>query len=87
MDNTNKFIAKDVDISTLDPLLKDALLLFINHNRASITMIQRFFSVGYVRGSKIIEQMAQHGFISPNDENYSRKVLISLEQYDKIFNK
>lgn len=86
MNNSNRFISKNINITTFDPLLKDALLLFINHNRASITLIQRFFNVGYVRGAGIVEQMEQNGFISPVDDNNCRQLLISLEEYEKIFN-
>lgn len=69
-----------------DPILKDALRWFISANQASITMIQRRFGVGYARAARIIDQMEQNGFISTQDGSKPRQVLISLDEYNAIFN-
>ena len=74
------------DIINFDPVLKDALRFFIQANQASITMIQRRFGVGYARAARIIDQMEQNGFISPAEGSKPRQVLISLEEYNLIFN-
>ncbi len=71
---------------SFDPVLKDALRFFIQANQASITMIQRRFGVGYARAARIIDQMEQNGFIAPADGSKPRQVLISLEEYNLIFN-
>ena len=71
---------------SFDPVLKDALRFFIQANQASITMIQRRFGVGYARAARIIDQMEQNGFISQADGSKPRQVLISLEEYNLIFN-
>ena len=72
---------------SFDPVLKDALRFFIQANQASITLVQRRFGVGYARAARIIDQMEQNGFISPADGSKARQVLISLEEYNLIFNK
>lgn len=69
-----------------DPVLKDALRFFIQANQASITMIQRRFGVGYARAARIIDQMEQSGFISVADGSKPRQVLISLEEFNLLFN-
>ena len=74
------------DAISFDPVLKDALRFFIQANQASITMIQRRFGVGYARAARIIDQMEQNGFISSADGSKPRQVLISLEEYNLIFN-
>ncbi len=74
------------DNVSFDPVLKDALRFFIQANQASITMIQRRFGVGYARAARIIDQMEQNGFISPADGSKPRQVLISLEEYNLLFN-
>ncbi|MBQ7798316.1 MAG: hypothetical protein IJ371_04260 [Clostridia bacterium] len=71
---------------SFDPVLKDALRFFIQANQASITLVQRRFGVGYARAARIIDQMEQNGFISPADGSKPRHVLISLEEYNLIFN-
>lgn len=74
------------DTASFDPVLKDALRFFIQANQASITMIQRRFGVGYARAARIIDQMEQNGFISQADGSKPRQVLISLEEYNLLFN-
>ena len=74
------------DSVSFDPVLKDALRFFIQANQASITLVQRRFGVGYARAARIIDQMEQNGFISPADGSKPRQVLISLEEYNLIFN-
>lgn len=71
---------------TFDPIMKDALRWFISANQASITMIQRRFGVGYARAARIIDQMEQSGFITPQDGSKPRQVLISLDDYNAMFN-
>ena len=66
--------------------MKDALRWFISANQASITMIQRRFGVGYARAARIIDQMEQSGFITPQDGSKPRQVLISLDDYNAMFN-
>ena len=48
-------------------------------------MIQRRFGVGYARAARIIDQMEQNGFITPQDGSKPRQVLISLEDYNNLF--
>lgn len=74
------------DSTNFDPVLKDALRFFIQANQASITMIQRRFGVGYARAARVIDQMEQNGFISQADGSKPRQVLISLEEYNLLFN-
>ena len=68
-----------------DPVLKDALRWFISANQASITMIQRRFGVGYARAARIVDQMEQNGFISSQDGSKPRQVLISMDDFNKLF--
>lgn len=68
-----------------DPVLKDALRWFISANQASITMIQRRFGVGYARAARIVDQMEQNGFISSQDGSKPRQVLITMDDFNKIF--
>ena len=68
-----------------DPILKDALRWFISANQASITMIQRRFGVGYARAARIVDQMEQNGFISAQDGSKPRQVLITMEDFNKLF--
>ena len=76
----------DNQTNNFDPILKDALRWFISANQASITMIQRRFGVGYARAARIVDQMEQAGFISAQDGSKPRQVLITIDEYEQIFN-
>lgn len=62
-----------------DPLFEDAKKLVILLQQASISIIQRKFSIGYNRASRLIDLLEQDGIIRKDDyPNFGdRKVLIS----------
>lgn len=68
-----------------DDIMPDVLKCVIESGSASTSMIQRRFSVGYARASRIIDQMELHKFIGPLDGSKPRAVYISREQYKEIF--
>lgn len=74
--------------SGLDPLLPEVLKMIIEEGTASVSMIQRRFPVGYPKAGKIIDQLEQLKYISkPDGSNKPRTVLITMEEYNKIFGK
>ncbi|HPG92516.1 MAG TPA: DNA translocase FtsK [Clostridia bacterium] len=75
------------DEDELDPLFMQALEYIIDSGAgvASISMLQRRFSIGYNRAGKIIEDMVQKHFVSGYDGSKSRKVLISKEEFEKLY--
>ncbi len=68
-----------------DSIMPEALKLVIATGGASISMIQRRFSVGYARAARIIDQMELAKFISPSDGSKARSVYITLEKYKELF--
>ena len=68
-----------------DVLLKPALKYFIENNQASISLIQRKFTVGFPRAARIIDQMEQAKFISPSDGSKPRTVLINMDDFNEYF--
>jgi S-DNA-T family DNA segregation ATPase FtsK/SpoIIIE len=54
------------------------------HN-ASGAMIQRRFSMGYVRAVKIVDQLEELGFISPLSPSNKREVLLTEERFKEVF--
>ncbi len=74
------------DDEEFDPLIKDVLRRVIETGQASTSMIQRRFSVGYARASRIIDQMEMHHFIGPLEgSNKPREVYITAEQFRETF--
>ena len=71
---------------TREKYLKDAARVVLENKTASISLIQRKLSVGYCRGSEIIDMLEEEGFISaPKEESRQRDVLITPEQFKEIF--
>lgn len=70
---------------TIEPVYVDALRYVVQLGSASISMIQRKFSVGYNKAGRIVEWMEQMGYISQFDGSKSRKVLISKEDFEEKY--
>ena len=83
--NNVKRTSGNSEEKAMDPLLPEALKIFIDSNQASGAMLQRRLSIGFPRAGKILDQMTEFGYISPADGAKPRKVYITLEEYYKIF--
>ena len=68
-----------------DKLFIDALRLVITAGSASISMLQRRFSVGYAKAGGLIDKMDRMGYISPFDGSRARQVLITKEQFEEKY--
>ncbi len=69
-----------------DPLLPDVLALVIRTKQASTSGIQRRFSIGYARASRIMDIMEELKYIGPVTGNSKpREVYITNEQYKEMF--
>lgn len=69
----------------MDEYMPQALKLVMKNGKASISMIQRRFSVGYARAARIIDQMETHGFIDAGSGNKPREVRITVAEYNELF--
>lgn len=79
------FFEVEREATSEDELRKRALKLCIERNSASISLLQRCLPVGYLRAGKIIDWMETMGYISPVNGIAPRKVLITEEEYEKIY--
>lgn len=60
----------------IDELFEETVKLVCGYNRASTSLIQRKFKVGYNRAARIIDQLHDQGVISEADGQKPREVLI-----------
>lgn len=67
-----------------DPIFEEALLLCIEKEKASSSMIQRKFRIGYNRAARIIDQLHEAGYIGEEDGSKARKVYITLEEFEEL---
>lgn len=60
---------------TGDPLFNDAVAFVQQERKASVSVIQRKFKIGYNRAAHIVEEMERRGLISPINTSGQRTVL------------
>lgn len=71
--------------SKIDETFVKALKYCIMSNQASVSMVQRRFPVGYIKACKIIDWMEHMNYITPSEGSKPRKVLLSKEEFIKIY--
>jgi S-DNA-T family DNA segregation ATPase FtsK/SpoIIIE len=64
-----------------DSKFRDAVKLAIETGKISTSLMQRRLGVGYGRAAKMIDTMEQMGYISAQDGNKPRQVLITMDEY------
>ncbi len=57
-----------------DDLFDDALQFVVDQQKASTSLLQRHFRIGYNRAARLIDDLEQGGFIGPQDGSKPRKV-------------
>lgn len=65
-----------------DPLYKDIVEFVIKTGKASASLLQRKFKLGYNRAARIIDLLEERGIISPQNGDKPRDVLVKLEETD-----
>lgn len=58
-----------------DPLYEQAVSLVVGRNKASTSLIQRTFLIGYNRAARLLEAMEVAGVVSPMSEYGHRSIL------------
>ncbi len=76
--------SKGISQEDADDLLNDAMDLFIERDKASISMLQTRFKVGYNRAARIIDTLESAGYIGEQDGSKGRKILISRSEWENI---
>jgi S-DNA-T family DNA segregation ATPase FtsK/SpoIIIE len=66
----------DVDPADQDELFDEAVEVVKKAGKASTSMIQRHFRIGYNRAARIIDLLEQAGVVGPADGARPREVLI-----------
>ena len=79
--STHTETSKD-DVDSDDPLYNDVVEFVVNINKASASLLQRKFKVGYNRAARLIDQLEERGIIGPQQGSKPREVLVKLENED-----
>ncbi len=65
-----------------DELFDEAVRLVCQHDKASASLLQRRFHIGFNRAARLLEQLEEHGIVGAGEGAKPREVLIrSIEEY------
>lgn len=67
-------MAEEEEAADEDELFPEALKFVVHEQRASTSLIQRRFRIGYNRAARIIDDMEQRGYIGPANGSKPREV-------------
>ena len=60
---------------TTDPLLPDAKKFILETKQTSISAWQRHLRIGFMRATRMMEQLEKEGFVSKADKYLKREIL------------
>ena len=77
----------NIDLDDRDELTFDAAKLVIQHQQASVSLLQRKFRIGYSRAGRIIDELEAAGIVGPFEGSKARQVLVKDELgLEEVFN-
>ncbi len=66
-----------------DELYEDAVRVVLETQRGSVSLLQRRLAIGFSRAARLIDMMAEAGIVGPYAGSQARRVLMTLEQWDR----
>lgn len=64
-----------------DVYFADAAKLLIDKDKASVSMLQRYFKIGFNRAARIMDQLEEAGVVGPEEGTKPRKIMMSPEEF------
>lgn len=80
--NSSHSAAEDDEV---DALWEEAVRFVAERGQASTSMLQRRFSIGFQRASRLLDQMEERGIVGPRDGPRPREVLVDTYEADALF--
>jgi S-DNA-T family DNA segregation ATPase FtsK/SpoIIIE len=71
----------------VDPLWEDSVRWVVDRGQASTSMLQRKFSIGFQRASRLLDMMEERAVVGPRDGPRPRDVLVNPLEVDAMFGK
>lgn len=72
------------EMKSEDALYEDAYIFVIEQQKASTSLLQRQFRIGYNRASRLMDDLERNQVIGPQKGSKPRQVLVNLDDEDKV---
>jgi S-DNA-T family DNA segregation ATPase FtsK/SpoIIIE len=69
------------EAASVDEMFVEAADFIIEKDKASTSMLQRRFRIGYNRASRLMDELESKGVVGPEDGGKPRRILMSREQW------
>jgi S-DNA-T family DNA segregation ATPase FtsK/SpoIIIE len=67
-----------------DDMYDQAVEVVIREGRGSVSLLQRALGIGYGRGARLIDYMAEDGIVGDYNGSQAREVLYTFEQWEEL---
>lgn len=67
-----------------DDVYEQAVEVVIREGRGSVSLLQRALGVGYGRGARLIDWMAEDGIVGGYNGSQAREVIMSMDEWDEM---
>ena len=65
----------------VDEFFDQAVDLVVEKEKASVSMLQRQFRIGYNRAARLMDSLQQQGIVGPEEGSKPRKVLLTKQEW------
>ncbi len=65
-----------------DDLYDEAIRIILESQRGSVSLLQRRLEIGYSRAARLIDLMAEDGFVGEYKGSQAREVFVTLDEWD-----
>ncbi len=72
------------EVRERDDVYDEAVAVVIREGRGSVSLLQRALGVGYGRGARLIDWMAEDGVVGGYNGSQAREVIMSLDEWDEV---
>lgn len=72
------------DAEDTDEFFGQAVDLILEKEKASVSMLQRQFRIGYNRAARLMDDLERHGIVGPEEGSKPRKVLITKSEWEEM---
>ena len=67
-----------------DELYDEARAIVVQHQKGSVSLLQRRLNIGYSRAARLMDELEEDGIVGPPDGSKARDVLLSREELNQM---